>query len=49
MRNASGQQGIADFISLWAGQGVARSRQMPAAELMRTLLEESSAAEIVRA
>ncbi len=49
MRNASGQQGIADFVSLWAGQGVARSREMPAAELIRTLLEESSTAEIVRA
>jgi nitronate monooxygenase len=49
MRNASGQQGIADFISLWAGQGVARSREMPAAELVRTLMEETSAAEIARA
>jgi nitronate monooxygenase len=41
MRNAAGQQGVADFISLWAGQGVARSRAMPAAELVRTLLEET--------
>jgi len=48
MRNAAGQQGIADFISLWAGQGVARSRQMPAAELVRTLMEEISTVEIVR-
>jgi nitronate monooxygenase len=49
MRNASGQQGIADYISLWAGRGVARCREMPAAALVKTLVEESSAAEIVRA
>jgi nitronate monooxygenase len=48
MRNAAGQQGIADFISLWAGQGVARSRQMPAADLLRTLMDETSAREVVR-
>jgi nitronate monooxygenase len=48
MRNASGQQGVADFISLWAGQGVARSRAMPAAQLVQTLIEESSGREIVR-
>jgi nitronate monooxygenase len=46
MRNAAGQQGVADFISLWAGQGVTRSRAMPAAEMMKTLIAESSAAEI---
>jgi nitronate monooxygenase len=44
MRNAAGQQGIADFISLWAGQGVARSRAMAASDLVRTLIEESEAA-----
>jgi nitronate monooxygenase len=49
MRNAAGQQGVADYISLWAGQGVARSRQMPAAALMQTLLAEMSAAEVVGA
>ena len=49
MRNAAGQKGVADYISLWAGQGVARSRQMPAALLMQTLLAEMSAAEVVRA
>jgi nitronate monooxygenase len=48
MRNAAGQRGVADYISLWAGQGVARSRAMPAAELVRTLIEESSAAEVAR-
>jgi len=44
MRNAAGQQGAADFISLWAGQGVTRSRALPAADLVRTLLDESEAA-----
>jgi nitronate monooxygenase len=47
MRNASGQQGVADFISLWAGQGVARSRTLPAADLVNILIEES-ASKIVR-
>lgn len=40
MRNAAGQRGVADLISLWAGQGVARSRAMPAADLVAVLLEE---------
>ena len=48
MRNAAGQQGIADFISLWAGRGVARSRAMPAADLVKTLLDETLRAEVVR-
>jgi nitronate monooxygenase len=45
MRNASGQQGIADFMSLWAGQGVARARQMPAADLVKTLIDEYAGAD----
>jgi nitronate monooxygenase len=49
MRNAAGQQGIADFISLWAGQGVARCRSMPAAELVTTLMTESRSPEVARA
>ena len=48
MRNAAGQQGIADFISLWAGQGVARSRAMPAADLVAALVKESSVSEVAR-
>ena len=48
MRNAAGQQGIADFISLWAGQGVARSRAMPAADLVKTLVDEMLGAEVAR-
>jgi len=49
MRNAAGRLGAADFISLWAGQGVARSRALPAAVLVETLLAERLAAEIARA
>jgi nitronate monooxygenase len=40
MHNESGKQGLADYISLWAGRGVTRARAMPAAELMKTLLVE---------
>lgn len=40
MRNEAGKQGVADFISLWAGCGVARTRQMPAADLIKTLVME---------
>jgi nitronate monooxygenase len=42
MRNAAGGQGAAGYMSLWAGQGVARSRALPAAELVARLLEEMS-------
>jgi nitronate monooxygenase len=40
MRTASAKRGDAGFLSLWAGTGVARSRQLPAAELVRQLLAE---------
>lgn len=40
MRNEAGKQGIAGYISLWAGRGAARTRQMPAAELVETLVAE---------
>ena len=32
-----------EFMSLWAGQGVAMSRPLPAGELVRTLVEELQA------
>jgi nitronate monooxygenase len=48
MRNAAGLKGVPDFISLWAGQGVARSRAMPAGELVKVLVEESSVVEVAR-
>lgn len=44
MRIASAAQGNSGFLSLWAGQGVARSREMPAGDLVRTLMEEAALA-----
>jgi nitronate monooxygenase len=38
MRTAAGQQGVADYLSLWAGQGVARACSMPAGDLVASLL-----------
>lgn len=43
MRIASASRGDAGFLSLWAGTGVARSRQLPAADLVRQLLAEIDA------
>jgi len=40
MRAAAAQQGAADYLSLWAGQGVARARSLPAGELVRLLVKE---------
>jgi nitronate monooxygenase len=40
MRTAAAQQGRPEFLSLWAGQGVARARAMPAAELVNCLVAE---------
>ena len=40
MRNAAALQGEIGFQSLWAGQGVARIRQMRAADLVGTLAQE---------
>ncbi len=48
MRTAAGELGVADFISLWAGQGVARSRAVPAADLVATLVEESLTLKVTR-
>ncbi len=41
MRAASGTQGRSEFLSLWAGTGVARARALPAGELVGRLVEES--------
>jgi nitronate monooxygenase len=38
MRTAAAQQGIPDYLSLWAGQGVARAVSMPAGDLVARLL-----------
>jgi nitronate monooxygenase len=43
MRTASASRGDAGFLSLWAGTGVTRSRQLPAAELVRRLVAELDA------
>jgi nitronate monooxygenase len=40
MRSAAAAQGIADYYSLWAGQGVTRCRFLPAADLVHRLVEE---------
>ena len=40
MRNAAAKLGEAGFQSLWAGQGVARVRTLPAADLVKQLVEE---------
>ncbi len=48
MRNESGKQGTPDYISLRAGRGVTRARQMPAAELMKTLIVEIARAQLDR-
>ena len=44
MRAAAARQGDPQFLSLWAGQGVARARAAPAGELVRSLVEELRAA-----
>jgi len=40
MRAAAAQQGNFEFLSLWAGRGVARARALPAGELVKRLLAE---------
>jgi nitronate monooxygenase len=40
MRTAAAQKGEAGFLSLWAGQGVARLRAMPAGELVGAIAAE---------
>jgi nitronate monooxygenase len=44
MRGEAGKKGVADYLSLWAGRGVTRARQMPAAELVKALVAEIAAA-----
>ena len=45
MRTAAGKLGLSEYLSLWAGTGVARARALPAAELVRRLVDEIDAAE----
>lgn len=44
MRTAAASQGRAEFLSLWAGQGLRMLRAEPAAELVARLTEETRAA-----
>lgn len=44
MRTAAAKTGDIDFLSLWAGQGVARARALPAAELVKQLVAEAEEA-----
>ncbi|OHX13799.1 nitronate monooxygenase [Chromobacterium sphagni] len=44
MRAAASKVGRSDMMSLWAGEGVAQARELPAAELMGQLLLEWQAA-----
>ena len=44
MRAAAAKQGRAEFLSLWAGQGVRMARRMKAADLIATLVEETHTA-----
>lgn len=44
LRRAAAQSGRADYLSLWAGQGVAKVRPMPAAALVALLVQEWRAA-----
>jgi nitronate monooxygenase len=44
LRAAAAKQGRAEFLSLWAGQGVRMARRMKAADLVAKLAEETDAA-----
>jgi nitronate monooxygenase len=44
LRTAAAQQGRAEFLSLWAGQGVRLARRQPAAALVERLGRETAAA-----
>jgi nitronate monooxygenase len=44
LRTAAAKQGRAEFLSLWAGQGVRMARRMKAADLVATLVRETEAA-----
>jgi nitronate monooxygenase len=44
MRTAAAKRGNTGFLSLWAGQGVARARELPAGEMVRHLMQEAQSA-----
>ncbi|SFP57450.1 nitronate monooxygenase [Geopseudomonas sagittaria] len=43
IRQAAVRQGRSEYLSLWAGQGAAMARPLPAAALVQTLMEELAA------
>jgi nitronate monooxygenase len=43
-RNAATEQGRAEFLSLWAGQGVRMARLLPAEELVKVIAAETASA-----
>ena len=49
LRDAAAKRGEPGYQSLWAGQGVTRARTLPAAELVRRLVEEMKEAGVVLA
>jgi nitronate monooxygenase len=44
IRQKAAQQGRAQYLSLWAGQGVGQLRPMPARELVDVLVAEARSA-----
>jgi len=46
LRRAAAQQGRADYLALWAGQGVGAARMLPAADLLALLVQEWQAARL---
>jgi nitronate monooxygenase len=44
LRTAAAKRGRAEFLNLWAGQGLRLSRRLPAAELVARLSDETAAA-----
>lgn len=43
MRKAAAEKGSSEYLSLWAGTGVTRIRELPAGELVARLVEEMNA------
>ncbi len=43
LRKAAGAAGRADLLALWAGQAAPLARRLPAAEVLRLLVEETDA------
>ena len=44
IRNAAGQQGRAEFLSLWAGQAARLAKELPAAQIVAEFMQEARSA-----